>query len=136
MHDKAPERIVLDVDPTDVQLHAKQEVGHFNGHYKGYGYLPLYVFCGQFLLAAVQRPSDIGPAVGVVELLEQIIGQIRERWFSVPILIRGDAGFSTDELMAWVEDRKAAGERIDSLFGLVKNSRLLLGDARATDEAG
>jgi Transposase DDE domain group 1 len=125
VHDRAPKRIVLDIDPTDVQLHGKQEDGHFNAHYKGYCYLPLYVFCGQFLLAAVQRPSDIGPAVGVIELLEQIIEQIRERWASVPILIRGDAGFSTDELMSWVEARKAGGERIDYLFGLAKNSRLL-----------
>jgi hypothetical protein len=125
VHDKAPKRIVLDVDPTDVQLHGNQEEGHFNAHYDGHCYLPLYVFCDQFLLAAVQRPSDIGPAVGLIDLLEQIIGQIRERWSSVPILIRGDAGFSTDELMSWVEDRKASGERIDYLFGLSKNSRLL-----------
>jgi Transposase DDE domain group 1 len=67
----------------------------------------------------------MGPAVGVIELLEQIIGQARQRWSSVPILIRGDEGFSTDELMTGVEDRKAAGERIDDLFGLAKSSRLL-----------
>jgi Transposase DDE domain group 1 len=49
VHDKAPKRIVLDIDPTDVQLHGKQEEGHFNGHCDGYCYLRLYVFCGQFL---------------------------------------------------------------------------------------
>ena len=55
-HERAPREIVLDLDNTDIPLHGEQEGRFFhNGHHKGYGYLPLYVFCGRHLLLARQR---------------------------------------------------------------------------------
>ena len=51
-HAKPPEQIVLDLDATDDPIHGHQEGRFFHGYYKGYCYLPLYIFCGRHLLAA------------------------------------------------------------------------------------
>ena len=64
-HRKAPEQIVLDLDATDDPLHGNQEGRFFHGYYKSYCYLPLYIFCDEFLLCAKLRPSNIDAADGV-----------------------------------------------------------------------
>ncbi len=118
-HTRAPERIVLDFDATDDPLHGKQEGRFFHGYYREYCYLPLYVFCDDFLLAARLRPSDIDAAKGTVEELERIVPQIREQWPEVEIIVRADAGFCRDEIMAWCEEN-----RVEYVLGLAKNERL------------
>ena len=40
-HSQAPERIVLDIDTTDMELHGNQEARFFHGYYDHYCYLPL-----------------------------------------------------------------------------------------------
>ena len=124
-HSVAPERIVLDLDLTDIVLHGKQEERFFHGYYDSYCYLPLYIFCGTHVLCAMLRPASIDSVVGLTDLLGSLLGPIRERWPGVHIVLRADSGFCREELMLWVEERKATGERIDFLFGLAKNSRLL-----------
>ncbi len=59
-HEEAPGEIWLDVDATDDPLHGAQEGRFFHGYYKSYCYLPLYVFCGEHLLASRLRTSDSG----------------------------------------------------------------------------
>ena len=59
---KPPEEIVLDLDATDDPIHGHQLGRFFHGYYDSYCYLPLYIFCGEFLLAAKLRPSDIDGA--------------------------------------------------------------------------
>lgn len=118
-HTRAPEQIILDLDATDDPLHGHQEGRFFHGYYDGYCYLPLYVFCGRHLLAAKLRQSNIdGPAGSVVEFA-RILGQIRQRWPKVQILLRADSGFCREELMAWCE-----AQNVDYLFGLARNDRL------------
>ena len=58
-HRQAPREIVLDLDATDTPLHGRQEARFFHGYYGHYCYLPLYVFCGDHLLCARLRPSNI-----------------------------------------------------------------------------
>ena len=62
--DEPPGRIVIELDATDDRLHGHQLGRFFHGYYQGYCYLPLYVFCGEFLLAARLRPADIDGAAG------------------------------------------------------------------------
>jgi hypothetical protein len=50
----------------------------------------------------------------------RIVDQIRARWPRVEILLRADSGFARDELMAWCE-----ANRVDYLFGLARNDRLI-----------
>lgn len=118
-HAQAPEEIILDVDATDDPLHGNQENRFFHGYYMNYCYLPLYIFCGEFLLCARLRPSNIDGSEGTVEELERIVGQIREAWPRVKIIVRGDSGFCRDKIMAWCE-----AHGIDYVFGLAKNERL------------
>ncbi len=91
-----------------------------HGYYDCYCYLPLYVFCGRHLLAAKLRRSNIDAAAGSVEEIERIVGRIRARWPRVRILLRGDGGFAREVLMAWCE-----ANRVDYLFGLARNARLV-----------
>src|ERR1041385_2177804 len=57
-HDKPPKQIVLDLDATDAPLHGRQEGRFFHGFYGHYCYLPLYIFCGDYLLCARLRTAD------------------------------------------------------------------------------
>jgi len=118
-HAGAPEQIVLDVDATDDPLHGNQEGRFFHGYYKNYCYLPLYIFCGEFVLCARLRPSNIDASEGTVEELERIVGQIRQVWPEVKIVVRGDSGFCRDSIMTWCE-----AHEVDFVFGLAKNERL------------
>ena len=119
-HKRAPLQIVLDLDSTDDPVHGHQEGRFFHGYYDCYCYLPLYIFCGEFLLSAQLRSADVDPAVGALTDLRRIVAQIRKKWRRVPILVRGDSGFCRDAIMAWCER-----EGIDYVFGLAKNPRLL-----------
>ncbi|MYD95451.1 MAG: IS1380 family transposase [Chloroflexi bacterium] len=118
-HAAPPGEIVLDLDATDDPLHGKQEGRFFHGYYRTYCYLPLYITCGDFVLCARLRPANIDAPEGSVAELERIVAQIRAAWPAVRILVRGDAGFCRDDLMAWCE---AAG--LDYVFGLARNPRL------------
>ena len=116
---RAPEQILLDLDASDDRIHGHQEGRFYHGYYGDYCYLPLYIFCGQFLLCARLRKSDTDASAGTVEELKRIIGQLRRIWPTVPILIRADSGFCRDEIMSWCEEPP-----LDYVFGLAKNDRL------------
>jgi hypothetical protein len=118
-HAEAPEEIVLDVDATDDPLHGNQEGRFFHGYYMNYCYLPLYIFCGEFLLCARLRPSNIDASEGTVEELQRIVEQIRNTWPGVKIIVRGDSGFCRDNIMTWCE-----AHGIDYVLGFAKNERL------------
>src|SRR6266581_8446058 len=118
-HRQAPEQIILDVDATDDALYGRQEGGFYHGYYHDYCYLPLYVFCGEHLLCARLRMSNIDASADSVEELEPLVARIRQRWPAVKIQLRGDAGFCREKLMGWCER-----EGIDYIFGLAQNPRL------------
>jgi Transposase DDE domain group 1 len=119
-HERAPLQIILDLDATDDPIHGHQEGRFFHGYYDCYCYLPLYVFCGEFLLSAQLRSAKVDPAKGALADLKRIIAQIRKKWRRVPILVRGDSGFCRDAIMDWCER-----EGIDYVLGLAKNPRLI-----------
>ena len=53
---EAPKEIVLDLDATDDPPHGNQEGRFFHGYYGEYGYLPLYIFCGDALWGGAGGP--------------------------------------------------------------------------------
>jgi hypothetical protein len=114
-----PTEIILDLDATDDPVHGNQEGRFFHGYYGHYCYLPLYIFCGDHLLCARLRPSNIDASEGCLEEVERIVAQIRQTWPQVKITLRGDSGFCREELMAWCEHN-----RVDYVLGLAKNERL------------
>lgn len=134
-HPEPPRSITIDLDATDDPLHGNQEGRFFHGYYCNYCYLPLYIFCGDFLLAAKLRTSNRDGADGTVDELTRIIAQIRAEWPDVEIIIRADSGFARDNIMAWCEQND-----VQYVLGLAGNSRLRkeletdLAQARADSE--
>jgi len=82
-----PDRIVLDVDATDDPIHGHQLGRFFNGYYKHYCFLPLYIFCGDHLLCARLRPSDIDASAGALKQLQRIVARIRQVWPQVKMIV-------------------------------------------------
>jgi hypothetical protein len=119
-HPKPPKRITLDLDATDDPVHGSQLGRFFHGYYGHYCFLPLYIFCGEHLLCARLRPSDIDASAGSIDQLQRIISAIRARWPKVKITIRGDSGFCREHIMAWCES-----QGVDFILGLAKNRRLI-----------
>ena len=118
-HPRAPQEIVLDLDATDTPLHGRQEARFFHGYYGHYCYLPLYVFCGDHLLCARLRPSNMDASAGSLEEVQRIVGQIRARWPKTRIILRADSGFCREELLGWCENSD-----VDYVFGFARNKRL------------
>ena len=118
-YDRPPSTIVLDLDATDDTVHGHQLGRFFHGYYKNYCFLPLYIFCGDHLLCARLRPSDIDASAGSVKELGRIVSQIRSEWPDVQIVIRGDSGFCRESIMFWCEQNG-----VDHVLGLAKNERL------------
>ena len=119
-HPAPPDRIVLDLDATDDPIHGHQLGRFFHGYYKNYCFLPLYIFCGDHLLCARLRPSDIDASAGSLKQVQRIVARIRRSWPKVKIVLRADSGFCRDPIMTWCE-----ANNVDYLFGLAQNPRLL-----------
>jgi hypothetical protein len=118
-HPTPPAEVILDLDATDDPLHGQQEGRFFHGYYRAYCYLPLYVFAGEFLLAAQLRRADGDGAAGAVEIVARLTAALRAQWPDVRIIVRADSGFARDALMAWCE-----AHGVDYVLGLARNDRL------------
>jgi hypothetical protein len=125
-----PEQIILDLDATDDPIHGHQLGRFFHGDSRSDCDLPLSIFCGDHLLLARLRPSDIDAAAGSVKHLKRIVEQIRTAWPRVKVVIRADSGFCREEIMRWCEENG-----VDSVIGLAKNPRLVTAMAAESEEA-
>jgi hypothetical protein len=110
---------VLDFDGTDDAVHGKQEGRFFHGYYDKYCFLPLYVFCGEQLLVAYLRPSNIDGAKRSWAILSLLVKAFRQRWPDVRIVFRGDSGFCRHRMMTWCERHD-----VHYIIGIAKNPRL------------
>ncbi len=117
---RAPKSIVLDIDATDDPLHGHQEGRFFHGYFDCYCYLPLYMFCGDHLVYAKLKTSNLDPGNECLPDVRWVIERIRRRWPKVKITLRGDCGFCREDLMSWCEQNE-----IFYVFGLARNARLL-----------
>jgi Transposase DDE domain group 1 len=118
-HLDPPEHLILDFDATDDLIHGKQEGRFFHGYYDHHCFLPLYVFCGDELLTAYLRPSDIDASKHSRAVLKLLVQKLRAAWPAVKITIRGDSGFCRWRLMRWCDSRG-----IGYVLGLAKNKVL------------
>jgi hypothetical protein len=118
-HLDPPEHLILDFDATDDLIHGKQEGRFFHGYYDHDCFLPLYVFCGDELLTAYLRPSNIDAAKHSRAVLKLLVQKLRAAWPAVKITIRGDSGFCRWRLMRWCDSHG-----IGYVLGLAKNTVL------------
>ncbi|MBW3543788.1 MAG: IS1380 family transposase [Planctomycetes bacterium] len=102
-----PERIVIDLDPTDDPAHGQQQLTFWHGYYDQRQYFPLLVFDAdsRMPLGAWLRPGTVGTNCGTaVEALREIVARLRSAWPDVPILVRGDHGVSGPEMYEFCEE--------------------------------
>ncbi len=117
--DTPPEALVLDFDATDDPVHGRQEGRFFHGYYDRYCFLPLYVFCGDQLLVAYLRRSNIDAAKHAWAILSLLVKRLRQAWPKVRITFRGDSGFCRWRMLRWCER-----QGVSYLTGLARNERL------------
>lgn len=117
--DEAPQELVLDFDATDDPTHGKQEGRFFHGYYDHYCFLPLYVFCGDKLLVAYLRPSNIDASKHAAAITKLLVQRLRRAWPQVQITIRADGGFCRERLLGW-SDR----HEVNYIVGIARNARL------------
>jgi hypothetical protein len=114
-----PEHLMLDFDATDDPVHGHQEGRFFHGYYDHHCYLPLYVFCGNDLLTAYLRPSNIDASRHSRAVLKLLVRKLRAVWPNVKLTIRADSGFCRWRFMRWCDSHG-----IGYILGLAKNSVL------------
>ena len=116
--------VVLDVDATDDPCHGQQEFEFYNRFYDAHCYLPLHLYVTgpdgrQWTLASLLRPGNSSYRPGLLGLLRRAVRLLRERFPSVKIVLRADAGFGYWDTLAFCDAQK-----IDYVLGLSKNTRL------------
>jgi hypothetical protein len=130
-HEAPPEALILDFDATDDPTHGHQEGRFFHGYYDHHCFLPLYVFCGDDLLTAYLRPSNIDAAKHARAILKLLVRRLRAAWPEARITIRADSGFCRWRLMRWC-DRNGVGY----VLGLARNPALERAARDWTERAG
>ncbi len=118
-HREPPDSLILDFDATDDAIHGRQEHRFFHGYDDHHCFLPLDVFCGDELLAASLRPSDIDAAKHARAVLKLLARRLRAAWPGVKLTIRGDSGFCRWRRMRWCDSNG-----IGSVLGLARNGTL------------
>lgn len=119
-HQKVPAVLILDFDATDTPVHGNQENRFFHGYYDCHCFLPLYVFCGDQLLTAYLRPSNIDAAKHSAAILKLLVTRLRRAWPRTKIVFRADSGFCRDLLLSWCDRHD-----VKYVVGLARNERLL-----------
>jgi hypothetical protein len=82
-------------------------------------FLPLYVFCGDKLLAAYLRAGDSDNARHSWENLSLLVKRIWQAWPKVHNICQGDSGFCRDQMLSWCERLG-----VSYMVGIAKNSRI------------
>jgi hypothetical protein len=100
----SPQRVVLDMDSTEVRVHGRQEQSAYNGHFESTCYHPLLLFNREGdCLAAKLRPGNVHSAEGWEELLLPEIE--RQQRLGKEVVFRADAAFAKPELYEALEER-------------------------------
>lgn len=116
-----PEKIVIDLDPTDDPAHGQQQLTFWHGYYDQRQYLPLLIFEGEsrMPLGAWLRSGTVGAGCGTVDALREIVSRLRRVWPDVPLFVRGDYGVSSPELHEFCDQEKlsfAVGYSINAVL--------------------
>jgi hypothetical protein len=102
----SPQRVVLDMDSTEIPVYGQQENSAYNGHFESTCYHPLLLFNREGdCLAAKLRPGYVRSADDWEELLLPEIE--RQQKLGKEVVIRADAAFAKPEVYEKAEERGA-----------------------------
>jgi len=100
----SPQRVVLDMDSTEIPVYGQQESSSYNGHFESTCYHPLLLFNGEGdCLAAKLRPGNVHSAEDWAELLLPEIEHQQE--LGKEVVFRADAAFAKPEIYEALEER-------------------------------
>jgi hypothetical protein len=100
------QRVVLDMDSTEIPVYGQQEGSAYNGHFESTCYHPLLLFNREGdCLAAKLRPGNVHSADGWEEMLLPEIE--RQQKLGKEVVIRADAAFAKPEVYEKSEERGA-----------------------------
>jgi hypothetical protein len=98
----SPQRVVLDMDSTEISVYGQQEQSAYNGHFESTCYHPLLLFNREGdCLAAKLRPGNVHSAAGWEELLLPEIE--RQQTLGKEVVFRADAVFAKLEVYEVLE---------------------------------
>src|SRR5437867_8367130 len=101
---ESAQRVVLDMDSTEIPVYGEQENSAYNGHFESTCYHPLLLFNREGdCLAAQLRPGNVHSAEGWEELLLPEIE--RQQQMGKEVAFRGDAAFAKPEVYEALEER-------------------------------
>jgi len=97
------QRIILDLDSSESQVHGEQEGSAYNGHFRCTCFHPLFCFnqfgdCEGVLL----RPGNVHSADRWKEVLEPIVKRYEHK--KIRKYFRGDAAFAKPEIYEYMEE--------------------------------
>jgi hypothetical protein len=99
-----PQRVVLDMDSTEIPVYGQQESSAYNGHFEFTCYHPLLLFNREGdCLAAKLRPGNVHSADDWEELLLPEIE--RQRKLGKDVVFRADAAFAKPKIHEALEAR-------------------------------
>jgi hypothetical protein len=100
----SPQRVVLDMDSTEIPVYGQQEQSAYNGHFESTCYHPLVLFNREGdCLAAKLRPGNVHSAADLEELLLPEIE--RQQKLGKEVVFRADAAFAKPEIYEALEER-------------------------------
>jgi len=98
------QRVVLDMDSTEIPVYGEQEKSAYNGHFESTCYHPLLLFNREGdCLAAKLRPGNVHSADDWEELLLPEIE--RQQKLGKEVVFRADAAFAKPEIYEALEER-------------------------------
>jgi len=101
---ESPQRVVLDMDSTEIPVYGQQEHSAYNGHFESTCYHPLLLFDREGdCLAAKLRPGNVHSADGWEDMLLPEIE--RQQKLGKEVVIRADAAFAKPEIYEKSEER-------------------------------
>jgi len=100
----SPQRVVLDMDSTEIPVYGQQEQSAYNGHFESTCYHPLLLFNREGdCLAGKLRPGNVHSAEGWEELLLPEVEWQQKH--GKQVVFRADAAFAKPEIYEALEDR-------------------------------
>jgi len=100
----SPQRVVLDMDSTEIPVYGQQENSAYNGHFESTCYHPLLLFNREGdCLAAKLRPGNVHSAEDWEEVLLPEIE--RQQKPGKEVVFRADAAFAKPEIYEALEER-------------------------------
>jgi hypothetical protein len=101
----SPQRVVLDMDSTEIPVYGQQENSAYNSHFESTCYHPLLLFNREGdCLAAKLRPGNVHSAENWEELLLPEIE--RQQRQGKEVVFRADAAFAKPEIYEALEQRE------------------------------